>query len=346
MTWDHPRAWRPLDAFDATTVTWDRQPLAGFEAHPITDLAIRYDLLVIDHPGLGAAVAGNALLPLDEVFTPAELAAWAATSVGPTWDSYLFAGRQWALPIDAATQVTTLRPGLSAPRAWDEVPDFAARHATALCLAGPHAFLGLLAMHAAWTGAPTGWTPRLDVLTDAIALLHRTWQHTDGAILDPIDIHARIAAGTLDHCPLVYGYAQYAGPVTWADAPSWGGARTPGTVLGGTGLALARRAADRLDDVRDYIRRFMTDAVQTELIPAHGGQPAHTSVWDGPGYYAATRTSVEAAYRRPRFDGWIGFQDEASALTRDAITGARAPEETARTLIDRYNDLRKESTDE
>ena len=63
MTWDHPRGYRPLEAFaahcPAAGVSWDRQSLAAFEAQPIAELARSYDLMVIDHPGLGAAIAAR-----------------------------------------------------------------------------------------------------------------------------------------------------------------------------------------------------------------------------------------------------------------------------------------------
>src|SRR5262249_60811069 len=80
-------------------LTWARQPLTGFESRPIAGLARRYDLLVVDHPGLGTATA--ALRPLDELFRPAELAAWADAAVGQSLGAYRYAGHQWALPLDA-----------------------------------------------------------------------------------------------------------------------------------------------------------------------------------------------------------------------------------------------------
>lgn len=93
ITWDHPRGYAALaelERLDAQAdtrygaapvpLTWDRQPLAGFESGPIADLAGRYDLLVVDHPGLGAAMP--TLHPLDELFSPSELAALAAVAVG------------------------------------------------------------------------------------------------------------------------------------------------------------------------------------------------------------------------------------------------------------------------
>jgi len=53
---------------------------------------------------------------------------WKATSFVPTWDSYVVGGQPWALPVDAATQVSVVWPGLlgpdplaAAPRTWAEV---------------------------------------------------------------------------------------------------------------------------------------------------------------------------------------------------------------------------------
>ncbi|WP_188189931.1 hypothetical protein [Nonomuraea sp. SYSU D8015] len=111
LTWDHPRGYAPLDELTRLDlaggnpygdvpepIEWDRQPLEGFESEPIAKLCETYDVLVIDHPGLGAAV--DALVPMEELFEPDELAAFQAGSVGRTWESYHLGGRQWALPLD------------------------------------------------------------------------------------------------------------------------------------------------------------------------------------------------------------------------------------------------------
>ena len=155
LTWDHPRAYQPLQAFAAhrpdLAVSWDRQSLADFEAKPIAELAQSYDLMIIDHPGLGAAIAAQAIQPLDRlVRRPARRVAGqrGRADLGQLHRS---AGHQWAVPIDAR------HPGVGVPagpagrrtlpcRDWAEVPGLARRHRTALCLGGPHSFLTLLAM--------------------------------------------------------------------------------------------------------------------------------------------------------------------------------------------------------
>ena len=125
LTWDHPRgahalaaAARRLDpARDGIAIDWDRQPLEGFESHPIADLCARYDLVVLDHPHVGEAVATGCLRPLEELFLAEEIADWSARTIGPCLTSYRYAGAHWALPLDAATQVMAVAPRVAAHRA-------------------------------------------------------------------------------------------------------------------------------------------------------------------------------------------------------------------------------------
>src|SRR5439155_13375969 len=108
MTWNHPRGVDPLVAHArhaaarfGVDVAWDARSLEDFEAHPLDDLAARYDLMVIDHPHTGMAAASGCLLPLDGQGRDAELRALEGNTVGSSHESYNYAGRQWALAIDA-----------------------------------------------------------------------------------------------------------------------------------------------------------------------------------------------------------------------------------------------------
>jgi hypothetical protein len=71
LTWDHPRGYRALEAAaqdiapgQGLSILWDRHSLEGFEAAPIAELAEHYDLIVLDHPHVGEAVAQDCLLPM------------------------------------------------------------------------------------------------------------------------------------------------------------------------------------------------------------------------------------------------------------------------------------------
>ncbi|GAA1550453.1 membrane protein [Kribbella sancticallisti] len=348
LTWDHPRGYGPLEAFEAAggapgvRVRWDRQPLSGFESEPLAGLAERYDLLIVDHPGLGAAVEAAAVLPVEDVFGARDLARWRSASIGSTWDSYRLHGLGWAVPLDAAAQACLVRPDLLVgppPGTWSEVLDLADRAGTVLCVAGPHAGLTLLAM----AGDRSDGTLLVrDRAARALDLLRAVWRRSDqqAAALDPIAIHELLACSNdLVCCPLVYSYAAYGRrtdgrqPLGWAAAPRLADSdQHGGSTLGGTGLAVTPRAYARVLSVTNYVRALLDTATQLELVSSVGGQSASEAVWASAavdaawnGHYSATRETVVSAYVRPRFDGWIAFQDELSERVREFLRGDADP---------------------
>ncbi|MFV0359417.1 carbohydrate ABC transporter substrate-binding protein [Tropicimonas sp.] len=355
LTWDHPRGYNALAAAQAAggPVHWEVQPLEGFESAPIADLCARYDLVVLDHPHLGEAVATNCLRPLDDLLPADRLAAIARDSIGPVFASYAMAGRQWALPLDAATQVMALRPDLVAtvPATWAGVADMAAGGGVALSLAGPHAFLSLLSVCAALDPAldmaDGGW-PDQGTLSDAFTLL---------ALIAAFSVHSVRALnpiGILDHMlchddvalvPLIYGYVNYSTPdlenrIAFHDAPRIAG--RPGSILGGTGIAVSSRVEVNAA-LSDHLLWLLGREAQCGFIPAHDGQPAHAAAWHDPtinsacgGFFAQTVETLQAAAIRPRHDGYIAFQAAASALVRRALDDGAAAAPTARAISDLF----------
>jgi multiple sugar transport system substrate-binding protein len=375
ITWDHPRGYAALaelERLDAkgdtrygavpAPLTWDRQPLTGFESRPIADLAGRYDLLVVDHPGLGAATA--ALHPLDALFSPSELAAWADAAVGPSFGSYCYAGHQWALPLDAAAQICMICPGLMDgrphPATWQEVAAVAREIPVVPVLGGPHALLTLLAICAgqgappvaeAGDGSPAGGFAEdraaRDAVLAALDLLTDVCAHADPALAagSPIDVlEAMAAEGAAACCPLVYGYVTYSKPgrhrLTACDAPAWQPGGRPGSVLGGTGIAVSRRVGgEDIPAARAHVRRLLAEPVQAELVPRAGGQAALRVSWESDavnaafsGFYRRTRATLDQAWVRPRFAGWIAFQEQGSAVVRGGLRRRVAPIQILRQL--------------
>ncbi|MET9317357.1 extracellular solute-binding protein [Kribbella sp. NPDC003505] len=327
LTWDHPRGYRPLEVFShpEVQVEWDRQPLSGFESTPLVELADRYDLLVIDHPGLGAAIEAGAILPVEDVFAPDDLARWESRAVLPTWSSYQLEGHAWALPLDAATQTCVYRADRlpAPPKSWSDVLQLS--EAVVLCVAGPHAGLMVLGMAGDRTGA--GLLDRRRAV-EALELLRAVWKRTDqtAAGLDPIGVHELLVADEAVCCPLVYSYAYYGHTLSWSAAPRLFDADGLGNgTLGGTGLAVTPRAYSKVLAVTKYVRGLLDVTTQVELA-AVGGQSATAAVWESPevdqawnGHYSATLEAVRTSYVRPRFDGWIGFQDELSERVRELL---------------------------
>jgi multiple sugar transport system substrate-binding protein len=370
ITWDHPRGYAALtelerlDAMADTRygavpapLTWDRQPLSGFESRPIADLAQRYDLLVVDHPGLGTATA--ALRPLDELFSPSELTAWAGAAAGPSFGAYRYAGHQWALPLDAATQICVVHPGRMdgrpPPTTWQEVAVAARDLRVTLVLGGPHALLTLLAICAAQEVPPVGESgggspaggfaedrAARDAVLGALDLLADICARVDLALAagDPIGVLESMAAGDAAACcPLVYGYVTYSEPgrrahrLTACDAPAWQPGGRKGSVLGGTGVAVSRRVGgEDIPAARAHVRRLLAEPVQAELVPRVGGQAALRTAWESSAvnaacgdFYRHTRATLDQAWVRPRFPGWIAFQEQGSAIVRGGLRRRAAP---------------------
>jgi multiple sugar transport system substrate-binding protein len=337
LTWDHPRGYNALAAAAAQaaelSLVWDKHPLEGFESHPIGDLCDRYDLVVLDHPHVGEAVAADCLIPVEDLFGAEEIAAWRGAVAGPSLTSYHYAGQHWALPLDAATQVMAYRRETVAlpPLEWAQLPAFAADHAVALSLAGPHAILSFQSICGALGFEPAvprdGFMDRA-VAREAYALMTElTGEATRRARdLNPIAMLGAIERGEgIDLCPLIYGYVNYATRgVGFADAPA-GPAGRIGSTLGGTGIGVSKRC-EVTPALLDHLRWLMSGPVQRDFIPQHDGQPALRSAWQDDavnaatgGFFAATLATVEAALLRPRHDGAIAFQTMASTRLRAAL---------------------------
>src|SRR3546814_476802 len=152
MTWDHARGYDPLVAASRAwaeaggeAIAWDRRSLQDFESFPVEELARRYDLIVIDHPHVGQVADAGCLAPLDTLCEAEALAGIAAGSVGGSYESYNWAGHQWALPIDAAAQVQAWVPSRIAgpPADWNAVSALARDGRLALALRPPHSLMSL-----------------------------------------------------------------------------------------------------------------------------------------------------------------------------------------------------------
>lgn len=364
LTWDHPRGYNALAAaarlaapMHGLTIAWDKQPLEGFESHPIDELFARYDLVVLDHPHIGAAVAAGCLQPLDDLLDPAELAAIGKASIGRSFESYFYAGRQWALPLDAATQVLAWRPDLMAapPTTWDEVDDLASRCGFALSIAGPHTILGLLSLAVALSPQPAAWgedcfvdeavgIKAVRLLSRLIARAHPMLLSANPiAILDHMSRHEDVA-----FCPLIFGYVTYERPqprrhrVAFAEAPRAVPGSHTGSTLGGTGIGISRQT-EVTPQLLAHLKWLLSQSAQADFIPDHDGQPSARAAWQSDavnarwnGFYRNTSATMDAAIVRPRFAGYIAFQEWASAFLRSALAQGIAASDIVAQINSRY----------
>lgn len=338
LTWDHPRGYQALEAAaqraaeSAVSISWDRHPLEGFESHPVAELCADYDLIVLDHPHVGDAVAAGCLTPLEELFLAHEIAGWNTKFVGRSAASYKYAGRHWALPLDAATQVMAHRRDSldAAPQTWEQVIALAGRQAVVLSLSGPHSILCFLSVCAALGATPgEGMFMERVAGREAYGILLRLAQTSPRELrnANPISILEHMSSrNDVVLCPLVYGYVNYAGnALAFSDAPRAYADGPVGSILGGTGIGISRRARPS-QVLLNHLRWLMSDDAQRSFIPAEAGQPARRSAWCDPavnkrsgGFYSDTLHTLEQATLRPRYKGAIAFQSAAAERLRQGL---------------------------
>jgi multiple sugar transport system substrate-binding protein len=315
--------------------------LSGFEFTPVDELARDYDLIVLDHPFMGFAARSGCLLPLDT------LALADGEFVGPSLATYRMDGKLWAVPIDAACQVAVSRPdlmdriGVAPPRDWAELLRFAqAAREQGLLLA-----IGLKGVHSLMTfftlmanlGTPCAIRQE-DALFEpetarrALGMMRDLLALCPPEVLDwnSIVLHDQMAARSdLVFCPAVYCYATYAEadhlhPLRFHDFPGPLGPR--GSTIGGTGLAVSAGSARR-EAALDYARFAARLATQAKFAHHHG-QPARRECWEDEainarfgGCYRDTRATMEQCWIRPRYDGYLAFQEAAGDLIESHLRG-------------------------
>ena len=367
LTWDHPRGRDALEASSPhrvegadswASVQWDVHSLAGFESRSISEITQDYDLVVLDHPHLGDALANGSLKPLDSIFATAELEMWGRASIGPSMDSYRMDGHVWALPIDAATQVAAgLADELDGfPQTWDEVDALSKSGSVALSVAGPHAIVTFASACVALGEEPAVGDEFISAEVGAAAfdlLAGIAGRAPRGSsTLDPIDLLQRMAeVGDIRYIPLVFGYVTFATlpgahRISFGNAPSGAVGGRRGSTLGGAGIAVSQRCA-MSPELMEYLRWLMSADAQERFIPMHNGQPSARSAWTSADlnaehgdFYSATLATIEDAWVRPRYAGYIGFQVEASEVVRGILSGETSPERGTReinTLHRRYS---------
>lgn len=372
IAWNHSRALPPLVAtaqrFEElhpdVAIHWEKRSLHDFGHAGLVSLASRFDLLVIDHPMMGVAFESGALHNLQALFPRSFLDDVASDSVGQSYESYQYEGALFAIPIDAAAPAASFRPdlleraGIEAPRTWKELLDLARKKL--VLMPGFHVdvfltFMGLYVSH----GGELPATPQecfvREIGRRSLEELAELASYMPDAIyeLNPIAIYERLAADDqYAYCPFAYTYSNYAragfgthrlrfsNPVTLDDAHSLR------TVLGGTGMALSSRCAATAPAI-EYMTEAAGAAWQRTLYGLCGGQPARRSAWQDEtlnritnGFFEQTLASVEHAYLRPRYDGYIQFQASAGA----PIVSYLREGGNAGTVVEGLNALYRRST--
>lgn len=375
ITWKHPRGLDPLLAsgevyrqlVPGVRLEWQTRSLAGFGEDPLIELAASYDLLIIDHPFVGDAAASTAFYPLDDLSSPDVLLERSAASVGPSHASYLYAGHQWALAIDAAAQVSAIHERYGddpMPRTWDQVLEFGAR----------------LRRDGLWMAVPM-WPADLVVAVYSIAKGMGLDLFVDGRVVppphgervldtlkrlcdlshpeapgwNPPTVLDRMREGVVHYSPILFGYSNYSRPsadgarILFGNIPTATGVPT-GSTLGGAGIAISTACAHPAEAM-DYATWITSAPVQTNLYFEAGGQPGRSESWVDDGvnvrsgaFFRRTLATMEGAWVRPRIAGYQGFQGSASAIVADHVSGGTSVAATLDDLDQLWRSIERSAT--
>lgn len=357
ITWGHSRGITPLFATAQrfselnpdVEIDWKKRTLQEFADYPLEKLTKEYDLLIIDHPWVGCAAATKCVLPLDEYLPKKYLDDQLKNSVGYSHLSYYYSGHQWALAIDAAAPVASYRPDLlekndsTVPRTWAEVIALARRGK----LAVPSIPIDLLMHFYMFCGAH-GNDPFLkeeEVIDSetglkALESMKDLWSLVNKRMFDcnPIAI-AELMTLTNDYwyCPFAYGYSNYSrrgyasSLLKYTSLACFESSHHFRSTLGGTGLAVSSFSLNKECAIR-FAEWMVSSEIQSGLYAQNGGQPGHRSAWLDEevnqycnDYFRNTLSTVDQAFVRPRYDGYLLFQDEAGiSLQKYLLQGGRS----------------------
>jgi multiple sugar transport system substrate-binding protein len=166
---------------------------------------------------------------------------------------------------------------------------------------------------------------------------------------DPIAILDLMGSkDSIAYAPLVYGYSNYSREgfgqhtVRFGDIPSGTGS-PEGSMIGGVGLAISSRGAHR-ELAAAFVEMVASAEYQRGEFFASGGQPGHRTAWtddavnaQSAGFFRNTLATLNAGSLRPRFDGYIRFQEEAGRAIRSFIMERRS--DTGRFVDELNNDF-------
>jgi multiple sugar transport system substrate-binding protein len=353
LTWKHDRGLAPMLAtareFAAqcadVTIEWDARSLHAFGDVSAAAIASRYDMIVIDHPFMGEVARDRYLLPLDELIPRETLATLAAESVGASHQSYFYDGHQWALAIDAAAQVSGYRPDLLErfPATWREVIELAKSKPRGFVTPALLPLDSMMCFFSLCAAAGEPFPAMGESAERALLALRVLAEHAadDAMSMNPIAVWERMSStDDIAYCPLAFGYSNYAqpgyrrSPIAFTNVPAGGN----GGTLGGAGLAITASCKD-IEAAAEYAAWVAGAECQRTLYVQSGGQPGNRQAWADPDaidYFRNTLHTLEHAFVRPRYAGFVGFQTAAAQGVAAFLRGSHTPAQTLQEIDHLY----------
>jgi len=149
---------------------------------------------------------------------------------------------------------------------------------------------------------------------------------------------------TAAYCPFAYGYSNYSRAGYARNVLRTGGLISVDcggvcrSTLGGAGLAISQ-ACQHKQLAAQYLCYVAGEHCQTTLYFDSGGQPGYRAAWTNQetnrrsnNFFENTLSTLQDAYLRPRFAGYLDFQDKAGLIVHKYLTSGNSAQSTLATL--------------
>jgi len=371
ITWDHSRGFTPLVATAQRyteqnpdiEIVWEKRSLQAFADIPVEALSKEYDLLVIDHPHIGESSHSQSLVPIDCHLPNDFLVDQKKNQVGKSHDSYFYEGHQWALALDAATPVASWRQdqfsklGLKLPANWVELLELAKQGYVGLPAIPVDSLMNFYSL--CLDQNDTLFTNK-EIIVDektgihAMEMLKELVGYCNQKFTkkNPIQVYETLVNDLEKeiYCPFAYGYTNYSRKgyvqniLTFGNVIKGPSGKSLQTVIGGAGIALSNNCSEK-DAAVDYIQYIMSPQCQSTSYFDNGGQPGHRQAWINPetnkkcsNFFFNTMETLDNSYMRPRYNGYMHFQDNGCLILYEYLMDKLSSEEALKKLNECYKE--------
>lgn len=375
ITWDHPRGYQPLRAIASVwkeksnvEINWDIRTLKDFGDYPIEKLINLYDLIILDHPYVGSAEANKSLLSLDDHLSSSFLKIQQEESIGESFSSYWYKDHCWALPIDAAAQVTAYRKDIIDVINWEmpkdirklneAVEQLPTKYRIGIPLCPTDLWCVFLTLSAQYANGKVFFEDGINLSAGVWALEQlRSWKsflYPASFSMNPIEMLEYMSEkDDIIYIPFTFGYTNYARKgwrknlIHFCNVPKYN-SKGRSSILGGAGLAISANTS-HVKECLDFMQFILSVDVQKGDYYQNGGQPAHNTAWtdesnnnDCSGFFSETIDTMNNAFVRPRHQRFNLFQEKAADFVHENVLFNSAP----RRVIQKLNFIYQKTCNE
>ena len=150
------------------------------------------------------------------------------------------------------------------------------------------------------------------------------------------------------YCPFAYGYSNYSREgyadnlLLYTDLVFFKENQRLRSTIGGTGISVSAFSEHKEWAVK-FAQEVVSEKCQSTLYVEHGGQPGHKAAWTSErvnnlcnDFFKNVLPTMENGFVRPRYNGYLHFQDHAGDPIQAYLMNGGNPEEVLATINKMY----------